>query len=163
MILHRILMLALVALSTSDVNAQPQSLVLYGSGGGMSLANSVYLSYSFGEPLSTYQFTENTWLTEGLQQPEKINLSTGNSEIQHPVSFRMYPNPAADIIHLEWSEEWVCKRVRIVNSLSQTKYDQVVTGIHHQKISVRHFTPGVYYLRMTNDQDQEFTQAFIKI
>jgi hypothetical protein len=163
MILFRILLPGLVTLLTQDVNAQSQPLVLFGSGGGMSLANSVYLSYSFGEPLSTYQFADNTWLTEGVQQPEKINLSTGNSEIQHPVSFRMYPNPADDIIHLEWSEEWVCKRVRMVNSLSQTKYDQVITGIHHQKISVRHFTPGVYYLRMTNDQNQEFTQAFIKI
>ena len=163
MILYRIFLLVLVALSTPDMNAQSQPLVLFGSGGGMSLASSAYLSYSIGEPLSTYHFGDNTWLTEGLQQPEKITLSTGNSEIQHPVAFRMYPNPSDDIIHLEWSEEWVCKRVRIVNSLSQTKYDQVITGIHHQKISVRHFTPGIYYLRMTNDQNQEFTQAFIKI
>lgn len=157
-----IISLILTLIAVSGLYAQTP-LALYGAGGGMVSNNSVYLSYSFGEPLSNYSIHTAAILTEGFQQPERINLTTGTKNFSSPVSFQFYPNPADDLIHLKWSDEWNCKQIRIENYLGQTLYQTSHQDSHEHDIIISHFQPGLYFLRLINTDQQEFTKSFIKI
>jgi len=142
---------------------QSQPLALYGTGGGMVSSNNVFLSYSFGEPLSNYTIHTAAILTEGFQQPERINITVGVKDFSSPVSFQYFPNPAKDLIQLKWSDEWNCQQIRIENYLGQTLYQTNHQDSHKHEIMIGDFQPGLYFLRLINTDQQEFTRSFIKI
>ena len=138
-------------------------LNLMGTGGGMVKNNEVFLSYSFGEPVTNYSIHTAAILTEGFQQPERINLTTGINDYSSPITFQYYPNPANDFIHLKWSDEWNCQQIRIENYLGQTLYQVNHQDSHEHEINISLYQPGLYFLRLINTDQQEFTKSFIKI
>ncbi|MEO6130636.1 MAG: T9SS type A sorting domain-containing protein [Saprospiraceae bacterium] len=145
-----------------QLSGQSQDPSLIGSGGGMQKQGSFYLSYSLGEPFVEYRFNSDRWITEGYQQPEKINLSTGIKNILPPSTATIYPNPTTGFLHVEWPETFVCNQLTIENSLGQTLLHRDIPSNEYLNLSLDELCAGIYFIRLQFGVSSSLT-SFIKI
>ena len=100
------------------------------------------------------------WDTDKLKRPiincveGEVELLTGtNSTTFHP-GFRVFPNPVSDLVWVEYTAtENSNSQIQIINSLGQEIHSQAANhqpGTHTLSISMEDFTPGIYFIKLTN-------------
>jgi hypothetical protein len=78
-------------------------------------------------------------------------VSVGVNEINKETNqVKIYPNPADDQITIE-SETLPIKEVKIIDLMGKTMYHSMVNQ-NRSKIDVSYFTPGIYFVQITDDQ-----------
>ena len=143
--------------------AQNSDPSLFGTGGGMTQGGSTFLSYSFGEPFIFYNQNENTWITEGFQQPEKIDVITSVTNTDGKSVLHIFPNPAISQLNVEWYNLQQCTSVSIRNILGQTVSSDVINSEKSILVSLDQLQPGVYWISIYCYKTPTITQSFVKL
>jgi uncharacterized protein Veg len=95
---------------------------------------------------------------------ECFSIPTSNNEIQDVIEFSVYPNPFSEIINLELGlKESKLIKAEIFNNLGQSIYQTSIGGRkNHLKINTDNCIPGLYILRLTDDQNNILTKRLTK-
>jgi len=163
--MHNKILLTLLMMTSIIIrlSSQSQDLSLIGPGGGMEKTGALYISYSIGEPFVQYENNTDRWITEGFQQPEKIDLTTSTKNILPANLVNIYPNPTSGSLHVGWSGTIACDRVTIENSFGQTVFQKDIRSKDMETLSLDHLQPGIYFLRMHGGTSSTSMISFIKI
>jgi hypothetical protein len=162
--MNKSVLILLVLLSTfrSHLDAQVPGLSLLGTGGGMTQNGSTFLSYSFGETLISYHQNGNQWITEGFQQPEKINLTTAIKHLYNSFNLLLFPNPAENRLNLTSPELEKCQQIQIINTLGQIQFQTRIHSTDQVSLSIDELVPGLYLIHLSCMDGIIMTQSFIK-
>ncbi len=160
---QKFIVLLMLAVSCQLSRAQSEDLVLISSGGGMTQSGSLLLSYSLGEPCISYTQSGVHWVTEGFQQPGNINLTSVDINSTSEYSFRVYPNPVANELHIESTDPGLWQLVQIVNVLGQPILTESIVANDKLIIDITRFSSGVYLLYILDHTSIPVTQSFIKL
>lgn len=163
MMTQKCIIVLLVAMSCHFTQAQSDDPFLIGSGGGLSQNGSLFLSYSMGEPCIAYTLSDSYWVTEGFQQPGKINLTAVEIASTSKYTFRIYPNPVASTLHIESTDPAPWQLIQILNVLGQPLLAAPIVAEGNMRIDLTHLIPGLYRLRILDHTSTPVTQSFIKI
>lgn len=160
---QKMITILLVAMSCHLIQAQSDDPFLIGSGGGLSQNGSLFLSYSIGEPCIDYTLSDEHWVTEGFQQPGKINLTSVavHSTLEH--SYRIFPNPSESELHIESKDAALFHLVQITNVLGQPMLSEPITAQQTMVLQIHHLRPGLYFLNILDHSSKAITQPFIKL
>ncbi len=161
--LTKLILLLMFVYSCDSVSAQSQDLSLITTGGGMQQTGTYYISYSIGEPFVEYKNNSGRWITEGFQQPEKINLSTGTKDILPSPVLTIYPNPSVDLLYVELKNGFNGGRMSIANTLGQIVMEKDITATNIQSLHIDHLDYGIYFLRVQQGTSSSIMTSFIKI
>ena len=163
MIPQKCIAVFLVAMSCHLLQAQSEDPFLIGSGGGLSQNGTLFLTYSMGEPCISYTLTDGYWITEGFQQPGKINLTAVEIASSSKYLFRIFPNPVASTLHIESTDPTPWKLIQITNVLGQSFLSVPIVTEGNMRIDVSHLIPGLYQLSILDHTSTPITQSFIKL
>ena len=110
--------------------------------------------YNFnGQWLSTEGvFADTLSSTTGCDSVVTLQLSvvSGMDELQRAdAPLQIWPNPANDILHLQWNSAYEGQPAIIYNAIGEEVLRQRLS-IRHQQFAIRHFPAGVYLLRIGN-------------
>lgn len=143
--------------------AQSDDPFLIGSAGGLSQNGSLFLSYSMGEPCITYTLSDGHWVTEGFQQPDKINLTSIGLNSPSEYAYRIFPNPALDELNIESKDIAPFHLVQITNVLGQPMIAEPILAEQKMIIQLNHFRPGLYFLNILDHTSNALIHPFIKL
>jgi hypothetical protein len=155
---HRPLVLLLLCFGTLSA----QDLSLFSTAGGFTSDNNTHLSWSAGEPISSYEITGATWLTQGYQQPGHIDLMVSTDGATRGQLISLHPNPASSTITLAGLEANECHTLNIHNLLGQQVL--TVSDPHSQPIiAIDALQPGWYILSLQCNDTQYRSTSIIKL
>jgi hypothetical protein len=80
---------------------------------------------------------------------------------EQTADFDMYPNPVGQTLTLQSSSG--IKDLTIHNALGQIVLTQQENPTSFVQTNVSHLSPGIYHIRITNQQGQFFQRQFIKL
>ena len=163
--MHNKILLTILVMTSIIIHgfAQSQDLSLIGTGGGMQKTGDYYISYSIGEPFIQYENNSDRWITEGFQQPEKIDLTTSAKDIIPASLVNIYPNPTSGSLYVGLSASLACDRISIENSLGQTVLQKNVSSKDIETLALDHLQSGIYFLRVHCGTSSTSMISFIKI
>jgi hypothetical protein len=139
-----LLILILFALS---VNAQVKQEVI-ASAGGYNVNGGLSISWTLGETIIPTFQNGNLILTHGFQQQLIVTAIEENIDVL--VNIRVYPNPASDIVNIQF-EEPADGEVIITLMDSQgklVKRDLIEKAMTEKQMNLQDLPGGIYYLRM---------------
>ncbi len=160
---QKFIAILLVTLICQLSQAQSDDPVLISSGGGIAQTGTLFLTYSLGEPCISYTQSDGHWLTEGFQQPGKINLTSVEIASTSMYTFRIYPNPVTSTFHIESTDPAPWQLVQIVNVLGQPLLAAPIVAEGNMGIDLTHLIPGLYRLTILDHTSTPVTQSFIKL
>lgn len=160
---QKIIALVLVTLTCQLSQAQSDDPVLISTGGGIAQTGSLFLTYSLGEPCISYTPSDGHWLTEGFQQPGKINLTSVEISSLSKYTFRIYPNPVASTLLIESTDPSPWQVVQIINVLGQPILAEPIVAEDKIRIDLTHLIPGIYRLNILDHTSTSVTKSFVKI
>lgn len=163
MMTQKCIIVLLIAMSCHLTQAQSDDPYLIGSGGGLSQNGSLFLSYSMGESCISYTPSNGYWVTEGFQQPDKINLTAVEIASTSKYTFHIYPNPVASTLYIESTDPAPWQLVQIVNVLGQPLLTAPIVVESNLSIDLSHLIPGLYRLSILDHTSTTVTQSFIKL
>ncbi len=163
MMTQKCIALFLIFLSCQLSIAQSEDPSLIGTGGGIAQNGSFFLTYSLGEPCIAYTLSNGHWVTEGFQQPGKINLTAIEITSNATYTFRIFPNPVTTDLHIESIDAGPWQLVQIVNILGQPLLNQPIFAEGNMQMDISHLIPGLYHLNILDRNSTPVTQSFIKI
>jgi serine protease AprX len=86
---------------------------------------------------------------------------TGKETLLSPVS--LWPNPAVgDYFHLDLSRYGTSARIDICNAAGQTLFKIKVPASDVIEVPVNMLSPGVYFVKISNDEDATIVKKFVK-
>ncbi|BDD10783.1 hypothetical protein FUAX_32150 [Fulvitalea axinellae] len=156
--------LLFVTISVSVSGQELRRAELVGVSGGKGVSKSYQMSWSVGETLTkTFDVGDGMILTQGVHQGESyVVLSVGKPVVGQVL--RAYPNPVADYVTVELSEESM-KRGKWNVSVSDSQGKAVLEGDLSEpetKLSLEPFASGVYFLRLRQEGETVKTIRLIK-
>ncbi len=163
MMTQKIIAILLLAMSYHLTQAQSDDLFLIGSGGGLSQNGSLFLSYSMGEPCITYTQSDDHWITEGFQQPGQINLTSVAKYSLQEYSYRIFPNPTTNELHIESKDAVLFHLVQITNVLGQPMITEPILAEQSMILQLNYLRPGLYFINIQDQSSNAITQPFIKL
>jgi len=87
------------------------------------------------------------------------------NETVAPLGLRVFPNPASDAVLVEWPFSAGGGRIRIVDALGKTVFEQDVqldaTGL--QRIDVQNFEDNIYFLQTVSEGRVTGVGRFVKV
>lgn len=97
--------------------------------------------------------------TKGLNKPwvEKINVD----ETPAASLFKLYPNPAANELTLNFDAKWIGRIVRIVN-MNGVVISSIQITARTQTVNLSHVKTGIYFLQGEN-AEEKIREKFIKL
>jgi len=133
------------------------------SAGGDAFVGNKHFEYTLGEPfIETIEYGDKQ-LTQGFHQPETYTV--GVSEIEEASGLKVFPNPTAGALHLEFSSpKGKTFQLQVFNAAGQLmqalpKSDDTQTNI----IDCRALPPSAYFLvARTLDGGFFFQVPFVK-
>lgn len=154
--------LIVITMISNMLRAQSSDPSLISSGGDLGIAGSFTLSYSIGEPcISSVQNGEN-WVTEGFQQPGKINLTSIEQNAIRQNAIFLNPNPVSNELHISSTDLVLWRSFQITNVLGQIMPVPSIVSEQSVLVDVHLLKPGLYYLIVQSNESLR-TQSFIKI
>ncbi len=132
------------------------------AGGGNASINGSSVSYSVGQIFYTTNAGANGIISQGIQQPYEISITTGTKQKDINLSYSAYPNPTTDFLTLK------------VNSLDFSNYTfELFDGngriIKSNKITTNEITipmngllPNTYILKITTKNKEVKSFKIIK-
>ena len=163
MITQKCILVFLVVMTCHLTRAQSDDSSLIGSGGGLSQNGSLFLTYSIGEPCISYTLSDGHWVTEGFQQPDKINLTSLEITTMSAYTFKIFPNPVIHELLIETTDPAAWQVNQIVNVLGQPLLASPIVAEGNLRIAVTHLIPGLYRLSILDHTSTPVTQSFIKL
>jgi len=91
--------------------------------------------------------TRLTWLDGHLP-----GIATSSVEIEDGFSYRIFPNPAKDVVYLESSSEIQCVRIYRIDGTCILSKDGL--SIFSTRVSVSDFSPGIYLVQLKINGNQ---------
>ncbi|WP_162902838.1 T9SS type A sorting domain-containing protein [Taibaiella koreensis] len=76
---------------------------------------------------------------------------TGIDEAKAAVTATLYPNPATQVIHLEWQQAYGQARLSIVDVMGRTVLQQTIGHEGHATVPVGQLAPGAYHYTLQFD------------
>jgi hypothetical protein len=137
-----------------SVVAQQIKQEVIASAGGFNVAsdNSISISWTLGETIiPTFTSQDGSLiLTHGFQQ--KLIITTVEENILNPVRVTIFPNPASEIINIEFDSptERELKLFLLDAQGKLVKTEQIESGITNKQINMQDLPSGIYYLRVIN-------------
>ena len=163
MIRKPFILITVLSMATTAIIAQSSDVSLISSGGDSGQSGSLTLSYSIGEPCISQTQTGSYWLTEGFQQPGKINLTSVDGYSPREYSYRIFPNPATSELHIESNEAALFHLVQITNVLGQPMITEPILAEQSMVLQLNYLRPGLYFLNILDQLSNAITQPFIKL
>lgn len=123
----------------------------------------VQLSWTIGEPIIETSVSNTSVLTQGFQQ---TNLTiTSVEDFAQELKINIFPNPASDIINIEFKENFEGSLLRLVDGKGRTLTSRKVSlKTTIQQLNVAHISAGTYYLQLlTEDSKAIKTFKIIKL
>ena len=71
--------------------------------------------------------------------------------------FKVYPNPATDILNITLSEKFILEKITIYNSLGQ-----ILKASNDKIINVGNLSPGIYFVEVTTDHGKDVRKIIIQ-
>lgn len=137
----------------SGLSDQSQNIAL-GNNDAVYTSGYFYESLDFDQGnTGTTLLAHNNTYSDAFLMKLKHPMASVNTQEAKPLS--IYPNPTSDLLFVQGLEK--TETVRVINSLGQT----VFTGKSNNSIDVSSLNPGVYFLRLFED-DQQRVFRFIK-
>jgi len=103
----------------------------------------------------------NTRLEYYCSEPCEYLVSTTNISLDE---FKVYPNPANEIITLEPGNQTNWQQVELFNSTGTIVLSQpIIKGSHLTSLVVRSLPPGVYFCRLNNNFEKSMMKKIIII
>ena len=144
------------------VEAQSNDLSLFGSGGGMTVVNDRYLSYSIGEPLISEVFSSGQWVTEGFQQPDAIDLTVSIHTVDGKYILEIFPNPVSSSLFIKGNPLPACD-VQVIDIAGRVMLSSSIVPGDINEFQVTQLPSGLYYLHFLHQQTTLASTPFIKI
>ena len=90
-------------------------------------------------------------------------LSTVGINTLKAGKFRIYPNPADEVVHIQFGDQTGFNRVEILNSIGKTVkiLDNLSATDTQVAINVSNLPAGVYFLRLLGDKNQQTSRLLI--
>ena len=90
-------------------------------------------------------------------------MSTGFNDTEiNKDSFKVYPNPATDLITVELSSEFLEKAtIQVLNLLGQVVYSENKEISARTLLNISELKPGVYFLKLQSE-GEVYSKKFIK-
>lgn len=142
-----LLILGFVAGSFVLAKAQSVSPDVLATAGEFYSNSSGSISWTMGEPMGETYTNTNNILTQGFQQPWDFgtNVTSGSA----PVNADVYPNPTADVVHLQFGDNSNGQYViEVYNTLGQQMSATQFTAAPSSQatVSLAEFANGVYFV-----------------
>lgn len=146
--MKRLLFVVITSLSVLSVFGQKQEVIA--SAGGFNTASGISISWTLGETIVP-QFRSQDGsiiLTHGFQQ--QLIITTVEELLDALVSVTIFPNPASEIVNIEF-EEPVDGEINLILLNSQGQL--VKTGVIEsttvsQQLNLQDLPAGIYYLKL---------------
>lgn len=145
--MKRSISLFFVSLFVISVNAQVKQEVI-ASAGGYNVSTGLSISWTLGETIIPTFQNGNLILSHGFQQQLIVTAIEENLDV--PVSVKVYPNPATDVINIQF-EEPVDGEITLTILDSQgklVKKEMIEATTTEKQINLQEFQAGIYYLRL---------------
>ena len=90
-------------------------------------------------------------------------LSTVGLQNQVAASFKIYPNPANDLLNIELADNHGVKRIELLNSFGSTvrNLENVPLDEKTIRLNVANLPSGLYFVRLVGDSGQQTLKVFI--
>lgn len=115
------------------------------SAGGVLTTTNIQISHTVGEAVVGTMSTSSTILTQGFQQPS--GGSTDVSQVDAASVFKVYPNPASDVIKVKSSE--LIKRIDLISVSGQTVLSKQIAS-KRAVMDIQVIPSGLYFLKIDN-------------
>ena len=153
------LLLILVLLSLCHIGVHAQNTIL--ASGGNASGNSS--SYSIGQIIYNTNTGVGGSVSHGVQQPFEISGTLGTDDaINIAIEFKTYPNPTAGFLTLKinnyQSENLSYQLYDVTGKLLRNR--EIIS--HHDRIAMENFSPGMYVLKIVDNQKDIKTFKIIK-
>jgi hypothetical protein len=120
--------------------------MLNSPGGLMTYSSNLYISDAANNRVRVVTCNTGSSCITGLKKQTKIN------------SFMIYPNPATNLLYITDETNFEKAECEIVNYLGQT----VLKQIYSNSIDVSKLADGIYTLKITLENNQNYFSKFIK-
>jgi hypothetical protein len=152
------------------LQAQSVERWVIGSAGGSYYdgVNNFEMDYTVGEVMVTTISNVNNTLTQGFQQPFKLEWVSVQDYSENPAQIILYPNPVVDQLNLNIQNAKTGEyRVMVFDVLGQLLIDQNVSagfdGTAQLNLNFSPYATGNYYVRITHEKKILQTGKIIKI
>ena len=130
--------------------------------GGNSTGTGGSASYSVGQVAYTTLSSASGTITQGVQQPYEIFEVTGLKEVGINLGFSVYPNPTAGSLHLK-IENYDIKNLKYhIYDINGTLVQSKKVDENETQVSLEKFVPGVYFMKVTDNNKDVKTFKIIK-
>lgn len=85
---------------------------------------------------------------------------TGVSEIQED-NFAIYPNPATNILYIQFKNQIPSAEIKVLNVLGETVLYQTINNVSNTRLDIDRLNNGIYFLQIIKDGNN-FTRKFTK-
>jgi hypothetical protein len=117
------------------------------------------ISWTLGEPMGETYTSANNVLTQGFQQPWDFGTAVVGTT---PVNAEVYPNPTADLVHVQFGDNSNGQYViEVYNTLGQQLRSSTCTATPSSEtvISLQNYADGIYFITVRKADGTE-TSSF---
>lgn len=151
-------------LFTLRLSAQEVTSTVSSSAGNTVEVDGISISYTVGEAMVSTQISPDLVLYQGFQQGIE-SMITSNDPTLIDVRVKVYPNPTANMLHVELSAteniSWNIELLDLKGSQLQT-HNTDKSGIHDFQLSLEDLPVGIYQLRMHDTEGHYFKSINIQ-
>ncbi len=108
-----------------------------GLGSGVSVENKAAIYFDFNAPIITNTAVSRVGVITSVNKRNSISLA-------------VYPNPAKDIVHLQWSEGGKTN-ISVADISGKVIHQSVISG-NYTEIPVQNLSKGMYLIQIQNEQ-----------
>ena len=133
------------------VTAQSTSPDVISSAGDHYVGTNTQWSWTIGEPVIQTYSGSNAMLSQGLHQPSLI--ITGIEDKKAGAAFKVYPNPAGEMINIESSNKGATYSVTLYDLSGKLLLSETANA-GTSTINFSGYANGTYVLNLTDEQSQ---------
>jgi hypothetical protein len=85
---------------------------------------------------------------------------TGIKQSDLSKAMNIYPNPAANVVHIEVSQNYILRRIRVISIDGQVVLEKTEGDLH--RISINDLSKGVYYLYIESSEGTALKKLIIQ-
>ncbi len=124
--------------------------------------NNFYKSYPTGGHCGYPASEAATYVSEFMYDQLCVQGGISTQEFDNSIGVKVYPNPTAHLINIDFSEENSKSTILIVNTLGQTVVKQIIpAGQLHTQIQLNGFASGIYMVKISNAEGRTSTRKII--
>ena len=111
--------------------------------------------YTAGNSITLAPGEYKIFTSEMLDLP---NIPESINEISKKIDFKIYPNPASDVIYFENTEQFTNVKITDIRGKTIKEFNK----LNNNKIDIKNLKPGIYFIKAVK-KDETFISKFIKL